>query len=129
MRMRILIALPNDAQAAEIRMEMENRLWEAETARSGAEVLHMYADFDMVLMHHCLQGMDGLKAGEAIARINPICPPKILLLCPSVLVPVRPHWADCMLESGVSSIRLCSFPSAWTTASRGEATSSGFCPA
>lgn len=107
--MRLLIAMPDDTQAVELRMEMENRLWETEAVRSGADVMRMCADFDMVLLHHCLQGMDGLKTGESISQSNPVCPPKILLLCPSALVPVRPYWADCMMEPGVSAMRLCSF--------------------
>jgi len=107
--MRILIALPDPIQAAQIQMEMENRLWETGIALHGTDVVRMHADFDIVLLHHCLQGMDGLQAGDRIAKSNPVCPPRMLLLCPSSLLAARPFWADWMVEPGVSLTSLCSF--------------------
>lgn len=106
--MRILIALPDPIQAANIQIELENRLWETGIALSGTDAVHMHASFDMMLLHHCLAGMDGLQVGDRIAQNNPVCPPRILLLCPSALAARRPFWADCMVEPGISSVHLCS---------------------
>jgi len=107
--MRLLIALPDEQLAMQILCRMEGGGWMAETARTGEDVLAKHASFDVLLLHHCLAGMDGLAAGEQLIQLNPVCPPRVLLLCPHALMPSCPPWADCVLEAGVSVEQLCSF--------------------
>lgn len=104
--MRLLIALPDEQLALQILCRMEAGGWIAETVRSGEEVLEKHAAFDVLLLHHCLSGTDGLAVGM---QLNPVCPPRVLLLCPHELMADCPPWADCILEAGVSVSRLCNF--------------------
>ena len=103
--MRLLIALPDRAQALEIRYAMEKRCWETEAVFSGEDVLARQGTFDVLLLHQCLSGMDGIRAGEQLAALNPVCPPLILLISSGSR---RPLWADCVAEPGVSAGGLCS---------------------
>ena len=105
--MRLLIALPDEQLALQILCRMEAAGWTAQLARSGEEVLAKHAFFDVLLMHHCLAGMDGIQTGARLMHANPVCPPRVLLLCARSLMPVCPPWADCVLESGVSCAQLC----------------------
>lgn len=105
--MRLLIALPDSAQAVSIREHLQHQPWEIEIAACGTDVLRQQAAFDLILMHHCLPGLDGLSIGNAIASDAPLCPPRILLVCPAEFLHTRPCWADVIVQAGVSIHRLC----------------------
>ena len=51
--------------------------------------------------------MDGWQVGAALASAPPVNPPRILFITPSAFILERPHWADCIVEAGVSVKRLC----------------------
>ena len=105
--MRLLIALPDPAQALAICQELQKQMWEIETAFNGADVLSQMDSFDLILLHHCLSGMDGMKVGDIYAASAPLCPPRILLICPPEFLPSRPVWADAVVLPGVSTDHLC----------------------
>lgn len=106
--MRLLIALPDDTQALAVCEGLAQHMWEMETALDGAQVLSQMASFDMVLLHQCMPGMDGMSIGEAFAAAAPLCSPRILFICPPEFLSARPRWADALVYPGVSTGRLCS---------------------
>lgn len=103
--MRLLVAVPDAQAAQEICLQMEEQMWDTAWISDGRKILSQLGSADMLLLHECLAGIDGLTAGYAIASSKPTCPPLILLICadPSA----RPFWADCAASIGVSSARLC----------------------
>ena len=105
--MRLLIALPDAALAAAIQAEMENRLWDVEVQSNGSRIAEWAEAFDIMLIHHCLCGSDGWQACERLAARFLLSPPRILFISPAAFSSVRPFWADCVVEAGVSADRLC----------------------
>ena len=103
--MRLLIALPDAWTVAQIQAEMENRLWETSFVMDGRQLANTIQEFDVLLIHHCLCGVDGWQICETLAASPPANPPRILFITP---IPwKRPQWADCTVEAGVSPLRLC----------------------
>lgn len=105
--MRLLIAMPDAALAAAIQAEMENRLWRVEAECDGRRIPALAAGFDVLLIHHCLCGLDGWHACESLAASRLLCPPRILFVTPADFVSHPPPWADSIVEAGVSVHRLC----------------------
>lgn len=105
--MRLLIALPDPLLARQVGAEMENRLWSVDILADGRRLAAREETDDLWLLHDCLPGLDGRSAGDALAARRPVCPPRILFLCPMEFAKDRPAWADCMVEPGVSVSRLC----------------------
>lgn len=105
--MRLLIALPDRMTADEIRMDMELHGWQVQLTYSGSEVPLCAASCDLLLLHACLPGLDGQTAGNALAQSAPICPPRVLFICPPELYRTRPAWADCTVPAGTSAHHLC----------------------
>ncbi|MDD6142477.1 MAG: sporulation initiation factor Spo0A C-terminal domain-containing protein [bacterium] len=58
--------------------------------------------FDVVVLHHCLPGMDGQAMGDQLAACAPLCPPRVLFVAPPEFLHARPLWADAVLHHGVS---------------------------
>ena len=105
--MRLLILWPDFQTACAIRNQMEGAGWDAVISRDGREILQSDQPFDLALLHLCLSGLDGLSAGNALARMQPVCPPRIVFSAPSEWCVHRPFWADCTVDSGVSVTQLC----------------------
>ncbi|MBR5546551.1 MAG: hypothetical protein IKU70_06180 [Clostridia bacterium] len=105
--MRLLILWPDFQTACAIRNQMEGAGWDAVISRDGREILQSDQPFDLALLHLCLSGLDGLSAGNALARMQPVCPPRIVFAAPSEWCVHRPFWADCTVDSGVSVTQLC----------------------
>lgn len=105
--MRLLMALPDLALAASIQSEMENRLWNTEYIADGRQAVALAAHCDVLLIHHCLCGMDGWQVCETLAASPPLHPPRILFIGPSAFASKHPDWADCAVEAGVSVPQLC----------------------
>lgn len=105
--MRLLILWPDFQTACAIRNQMEGAGWDAVISRDGREILQPDQPFDLALLHLCLSGLDGLSAGNALTRMQPVCPPRIVFAAPSEWCVHRPFWADCTVDSGVSVTQLC----------------------
>ena len=105
--MRLLILWPDYAAACAIGHEMELDGWDVEILRDGREILAADEGFDLLLLHLCLPGMDGLNAGDLLAAQKPICPPRILFAAPPEWCVYRPPWADCTVDTGVDAGGLC----------------------
>ena len=106
--MRLLILWPDRQTACLIRDQMENHGWEAEILNDGRQLCRYANGYDVLLLHLCLPGLDGLNAGEQLAADAPVCPPRILFVSPAEWLPCRPEWADCTVEAGTSPAKLCS---------------------
>lgn len=107
MRMRLMIVWPDWQAAQLIRAEMEERGWDVEIRQDGRTLLPWTEMFDVLLLHLCLSGMDGLNAGDALAASQPVCPPRILFAAPMEWCVHRPFWADCTVSAGGSLPHLC----------------------
>ena len=105
--MRLLILWPDFQTACTIRNLMEWYGWDTVISRDGRELLQPDQPFDLVLLHLCLSGLDGLSAGDALARMHPVCPPRIVFAAPAEWCVYHPNWADCTVDSGVSVMNLC----------------------
>lgn len=105
--MRLLIALPDRAQAAQISAEMELLGWRTTLLTDGRAVLQQASFHDLLLLHACLAGMDGRAVGNALACSAPICPPRVLYVCPPELNSTHPAWADCTVPAGTCISKLC----------------------
>ena len=105
--MRLLILWPDLQTACTIRDLMELEGWDTDISRDGRQLLQPELLFDLVLVHLCLAGMDGLSAGDTLAELQPVCPPRIVFAAPREWCVHHPVWADCMVDSGVSVLRLC----------------------
>lgn len=105
--MRLLIALPDPCLARRVRFRMEEQLWNVELIPDGRTLSRRDAGEDLWLLHDCLPGLDGRTVGDRLAANAPLCPPRILFICPGALTQERPAWADCMVEAGVSVEGLC----------------------
>lgn len=105
--MRLLIALPDRVQAAQISAGMELHGWQAALAHDGAGALEAAGSHDLLLLHACLPGMDGQAVGNALAASAPICPPRVLYVCPPELCSAHPAWADCTVSAGACVSQLC----------------------
>lgn len=108
--MRLLIALPDNEAMRWIHQELD-RLIDCDFTFSsnGEEVLRLiqYDYYDVLLLHACLCGLDGLTLGNAISSMRLLCPPRILLLTPYDYHAEKNQWADCIAVCGVSIQRLC----------------------
>lgn len=105
--MRLLILWPDRQAASLIRDEMELGGWEVTLMQDGSALSGIQEPFDLLLLHLCLPGLDGLNAGDAFAARCPVCPPRILFVAPAEWCVHRPKWADCTIESGASISRIC----------------------
>ncbi len=105
--MRLLIVWPDRQNACAIREVMEQADWDVEILHDGRDVLPWRAGFDVLLLHLCLPGLDGLSTGDALAASAPLCPPRILFVAPPEWCVHRPYWADCTVSSGISARGLC----------------------
>lgn len=105
--MRLLIALPDPCLARRMRCQMEERLWDVELLSDGRALSRRETMDDLWLLHDCLPGLDGRTVGDSLAASAPLCPPRILFVCPKAIAQARPAWADCMVEAGASADGLC----------------------
>lgn len=106
--MRLLLALPDAFQALVIGKELQEQFWKIDMIGDGKEVASQADAYDLILLHHCLAGMDGRSIGDAIAASALLCPPRILFICPPEFLIERPQWADVTVHPGVSTRSLCS---------------------
>jgi len=105
--MRLLILWPDYGNACLIQSLMEQDGWDVIIRQDGRELCRMNEEFDVLLLHLCLPGLDGLSAGDAFAAAHPVCPPRILFVAPPEWCVHRPPWADCTVDTGVALLRLC----------------------
>ena len=105
--MRLLILWPDFQTACAIRDRLEQEGWDVVIRHDGRDLLRLDEVFDLLLVHLCLPGMDGLSAGDALAQNPPPCPPRMVLAAPAEWCVHRPPWADCTVDSGVSLLHLC----------------------
>ena len=106
--MRLLIALPDGEMVRAVQSEMEWEGWQITAAADGEAALSALMEdaFDILLLHLCLPRLDGCSVGNALARAQIICPPRILFIRPPECCS-RPVWADCVVNAGLSAERLC----------------------
>lgn len=90
--MRLLIAASQDMR--KLQWLCEELSWDVDTVSDGHTALSLLSNesYDLLLLHACLSGMDGLAVGQAYTALCPFCPPKILLMQPEEWP--RPPWAD-----------------------------------
>ena len=105
--MRLLILWPDRQSAEVIRSQMEARGWDVDLRFDGRTLLPWIQTYDVLLLHLCLSGLDGLAAGDALAASRPIQPPRILFAAPPEWCVHRPLWADCTVGTGGDLNRLC----------------------
>ncbi len=105
--MRLLILWPDFQTACTLRNLLEMEGWDVSISRDGRDLLQPSKPFDLALVHMCLSGIDGLSAGDALASMPPICPPRIVFAAPPEWCVHHPSWADCTVDSGVSVMHLC----------------------
>ena len=105
--MRLLILWPDRQSACAIGRQMEMLGWEADISHDGRIPDDPCRLYDVVLMHLCLPGMDGLRTGDLYAASQPLRPPRIVFAAPSQWCVLRPSWADCTVEAGVDARGLC----------------------
>lgn len=105
--MRLLILWPDPQTACQICGQMELQGWDTAMLNDGRALARVQEPFDLLLLHLCLPGLDGLSAGDALAAACPVCPPRILFVAPAEWCVHRPAWADCTIESGTSVSRIC----------------------
>lgn len=105
--MRLLILWPDRQSAEVIREQMEARGWDVDLRQDGRTLLPWNQTYDVLLLHLCLAGLDGLSAGDALAASCPIRPPRILFAAPPEWCVHRPLWADCTVGTGGDLNRLC----------------------
>lgn len=108
--MRLLIALPDPAAAAEIRDRFEYECWNTRIAASGRKAIRCLREerYDLLVLHAFLPDGDGFFVGRWLEEKQLICPPRVVFVCPANCCKKRPVWADAFVEAGVSSDRLCS---------------------
>lgn len=101
--MRLLIALPDRQQALLIARALDAE-WEIALAHSGPDAIHLLeqTDFDLLVVHFCLPQLEGSAVGERLSALAPLCPPRVIYLCPPECCRIRPGWADAVVTSGVS---------------------------
>ena len=75
--MRLLILWPDRQSAEVIRSQMEARGWDVDLRLDGRTMLPWDRTYDVLLLHLCLSGLDGLSSGDALAASWPIRPPRI----------------------------------------------------
>jgi len=105
--MRLLILWPDRQSAEVIRSQMEARGWDVDLRLDGRTMLPWDRTYDVLLLHLCLSGLDGLSSGDALAASWPIRPPRILFAAPLEWCVHRPLWADCTVGTGGDPNRLC----------------------
>jgi len=105
--MRLLIIWPDYQTACAVRDAMELDGWDVVIRRDGQDLCKMDELFDVLLLHLCLPGLDGLNAGDAYAAAHPVCPPRILFAAPAEWCVHRPPWADCTIDTGIDILHLC----------------------
>ncbi|MBR6571293.1 MAG: hypothetical protein IKK75_12665 [Clostridia bacterium] len=105
--MRLLIAWPNRQSASAIRDLMEGFGWDVEMAQDGRQICSSCNLCDVLLMHLCLPGMDGLSAGDSLALSAPLRPPRVMFAAPQEWCVHHPPWADCTVDAGTSLSNLC----------------------
>lgn len=105
--MRLLILWPDKPSACLIRDEMEQAGWDVEILGDGRALADVRDPFDLLLLHLCLPGVDGLTAGDALAASDPVCPPRILFVAPAEWCVHRPPWADCTIAAGTGAAQIC----------------------
>ena len=105
--MRLLILWPDRAGALAIREEMERRGWDVTAASDGRSLTALAEGHDVLLMHLCLPGLDGLSAGDALAASVPLCAMRILFVAPPEWCVHHPFWADCTVSAGSGVQHLC----------------------
>lgn len=105
--MRLLIVWPDRQTALAIRDAMEMEGWDASAVHDGRALAQLGRAYDVVLLHLCLPGLDGLSAGDAFAASRPVCPPRILFVAPPEWCVHRPAWADCTIDTGIDIPHLC----------------------
>lgn len=90
--MRLLIAASQDTH--QLQWFCEELSWDVDTVSDGQTAMSLLSQgsYDLLLLHACLSGMDGLAVGQAYAALRPFCPPKIMLIQPEDWP--RPCWAD-----------------------------------
>lgn len=83
--MRLLIAMLAEIQAESIRnlLYADGVSWDISIVADGLKALEALESetFDLLLIHACLPGLDGIGVVEALRERRPICPPRVLLLC------------------------------------------------
>lgn len=105
--MRLLILWPDRQSAEIIQRQMEERGWDVELRSDGRSLLAWEQTYDVLLLHLCLPGLDGLSAGDALSASCPVRPPRILFAAPPEWCVHRPTWADCTISTGGDLHRLC----------------------
>ena len=105
--MRLLILWPDPVFAGIIRDQMELEGWDVTVRQDGRTLCQMTDEADVLLLHLCLPGLDGLNAGDAYAASCPVCPPRILFAAPPEWCVHHPSWADCTVDTGIDLLHLC----------------------
>jgi len=105
--MRLLILWPDPVFAGIVRDQMELEGWDVMIRQDGRTLCQMTDEADVLLLHLCLPGLDGLNAGDAYAASCPVCPPRILLAAPPEWCVHHPSWADCTVDTGIDLLHLC----------------------
>ncbi|MCI6376714.1 MAG: hypothetical protein MR842_02980 [Clostridiales bacterium] len=107
--MRLLIALMNPSSAQDVQCELERRGHNAEVVTNGARLPRLLWErpCDVLLLHECLPGMDGLAVLAALQEDCPICPPRVLFVCEPELCVARPTAADCIAPICAEPQKLC----------------------
>ena len=107
--MRLLIALMNSSSARDVQSEMESRGHIADVVLSGAQIPLLLRErpCDVLVLHECLPGMDGLAVLAALQTDCPVCPPRVLFVCEPELCTARPAMADCLAPICAGPQRLC----------------------
>ena len=107
--MRLLIALMNPSTARAVQSEMESRGHIADVVLNGAPIPRMLREQprDVLLLHECLPGMDGLSILTSLQADCPVCPPRVLFVCEPELCAARPAAADCIAPICAGPQKLC----------------------
>lgn len=83
--MRLLIAALSRAYGREVRERLyaADARWVIDVAADGLEALSLLArgDYELLLAHACLPGVDGLSLLHELRSWRLCCPPRALLLC------------------------------------------------
>jgi len=106
---RLLIAMPDAARALQVQTMLYARWerWEVVVCCDGGEVLAKLRQeyFDLLLLHSCLPGVDGIGILHILQVWQLICPPRILFLCAQESA-VRTQ-VDCVAPITAGAQQLC----------------------
>lgn len=109
--MRLMIAMMETERAANVKnlLYAQDERWEITVVTDGVQALRALREacWDMLLLHSCLPGLNGLELLRTLSAPALICPPRVLLLCERDMLPmdIRP---DCVAPLMCDAHKLCS---------------------